>query len=529
METIIVNRVGDKVRAKPKTKLGTTFNKYLQVTKDVGLRFNRALYCQEGTFKDAGRLVANLQNAGFEVESNFDADVAADQAVREETERTAAIKDKVRAIAEWAEKRGTPLFGHQVEGVEWLRTRSRGLLGDDMGLGKTMQTCLALERGVGTVIVCPAQVKGSWAKEVSMWRPDLSPVVLNGKKAWRWPAPDEVVIVNYDILPPAPGQFDGNHKVVLVADEAHALKNYKAQRTRKFRAIAGLCDRVWLLTGTPLMNKPPELWGILQAASLGKEAYGDWDRFVWAFSGYKGAYGYEWGSPRPEAAEGLARVSLIRRKRDVLDMPEKIREYETVDIPKNIKKELDAILAELAGVGVDVSGLSFEHIEKKITFETISRIRALVAAAKVPALMKRVEVFEESEEPVVVFSAHRAGIDALAKRDGWAVITGDTSAAERTRIVDDFQAGKLKGIGGTIKAMGTGVTLTRATQMVFVDLEWTPALNVQAEDRIHRIGQTETCNYHFLVGDHAIDQKVIETLHHKQALIDASVEQAVKR
>ena len=120
-------------------------------------------------------------------------------------------------------------------------------------------------------------------------------------------------------------------------------------------------------------------------------------------------------------------------------------------------------------------------------------------------------------------------IDALGKREGWAVITGDTSDVERTQVQDDFQAGKLKGVACTIKAGGVAITLTRATNEIFIDEEWTPALNAQAQDRCHRIGQTGNVQITRLVATHALDRRIAELLGEKTTRINATIEAAAVR
>ncbi len=141
-------------------------------------------------------------------------------------------------------------------------------------------------------------------------------------------------------------------------------------------------------------------------------------------------------------------------------------------------------------------------------------------------MLEQVELFEEAEEPVVVFSCHKEPIEELATRPGWAIITGDTPNAQRTTIVEAFQAGRLKGIGGT-QAISEGLTITKASNMVFVDRPWTPALGSQTEDRIHRMGQESSSVLIWdLVLNHTIDRMLYRLLCHKEALIGASVEQA---
>ena len=118
-------------------------------------------------------------------------------------------------------------------------------------------------------------------------------------------------------------------------------------------------------------------------------------------------------------------------------------------------------------------------------------------------------------------------MDELAGREGWRVITGDTPVDERTAIVEAFQAGELRGVAGTIQAMGVGITLTRSHTVLFVDLDWTPALNSQMEDRVCRIGQTRGVHIVRLECNHPLDQRVNTLLLAKQALIEASVDETI--
>ena len=136
------------------------------------------------------------------------------------------------------------------------------------------------------------------------------------------------------------------------------------------------------------------------------------------------------------------------------------------------------------------------------------------------------EAYEDAGEPVVMFSAHVAVTKTLGAREGWATITGSTDPKVRTQIEDDFQAGKLKGVACTIKAGGVAITLTRAANSVFIDEEWTPSLNEQAQDRIYRIGQSRGVVITRLVASHALDRRVAELLAEKTEIIDGSVNAA---
>jgi SNF2 family DNA or RNA helicase len=237
----------------------------------------------------------------------------------------------------------------------------------------------------------------------------------------------------------------------------------------------------------------------------------------------------DWGPPSAEVARCLRSVSLRRHRLDVLpDLPTKIHQDHIVDeIPAETRDQCDELVRKLERNGIDLTDatatIELARIEQA-AFDMLSRIRAALATAKLPALVRLVETFEESEEPVVVFSAHRRPIDVLGERQGWAAITGDVGHERRTEIVADFQAGKFKGIALTIAAGGVGLTLTRAHQALFCDLAWTPAANAQAEDRICRIGQDRGVIVTRLIADHLVDRKVTELLARKQELIEATVE-----
>jgi hypothetical protein len=140
-------------------------------------------------------------------------------------------------------------------------------------------------------------------------------------------------------------------------------------------------------------------------------------------------------------------------------------------------------------------------------------------------MLEYVEECEDAEVPLVVFSCHTAPVMALSEREGWEVITGATSSEARAEIVRRFQAGELRGVALTIAAGGVGLTLTRAWKALFVDLDWTPALNWQAEDRICRIGQTNNKVLIVrMVSEHILDQHVLRLMSEKIAWIQGAIE-----
>lgn len=561
-------RDGDRARVELVGFLGNTlFGAYRRACEGHGVRSRKVdgTWISTCALADVPGLRDALQAGGFAVE------VAADLAQALTAKATAVRTDVAAARSRAAEvdaalrTRGLALFAFQRAGVDWLAPRTAALLADQMGLGKTVQALVAAPAGAPVLVIAPAAVKGVWSAEAARFRPDLAPAILSGRGSFRWPAPGEVVITNPDILPGEASKDErGRVRVVLpealatapqgcvlIVDEAHWAKDGKAQRTRRLRslrdAVRAAGGRIWLLTGTPLLNRPPELWGVLEAADLARDAFGSWQRFMVLFRASANRFGgTEWGRPNAaEVAPLLQRVSLRREREAVLpDLPPKTRrnvEVNGLAWPPEGKDLADAVGAVLEAVGAEIErllaeGLNLEAAIKAamatadtaVQFEDVSRVRAVLATAKIPAMLAHVEAHEEEEDPLVVFSAHRAPIDALRGREGWAVITGDESAEQRTAVVEAFQAGRLRGVALTIQAGGVGLTLTRAHSELFVDCAWTPALNEQAEDRCCRIGQHSPVTVTRLVAAHAMDRRVAELLGLKEGLIAATVDASTR-
>jgi hypothetical protein len=542
---IRITRLNGHVAIEPTSHLGDKFNTYRAAIE--GAKFNGVAKRNEAPVALVPTIVTRLKAAGFIVDLDVEARTAVEAVQAEATVAVSAAASRADTIDAVLQARGLGLFPFQREGVAWLAGRHTALLADPMGLGKTVQTLCAIPDGAPVLVVAPAVAKGVWQREAARFRPDLQVTVLSGRGTFRWPAPGEMVVVNYDILPAAVAAKDGKGFTldtsipappagcVLVADEAHAAKNGKAKRTRALRAIADAVraletGRVWLLTATPMLNRPTELYSVLRAAGLERQAFGTWDQFVRLFGGETDSWGaMTWGSPDVSVTERLARVSLRRDRAAVLpQLPEKTWRELSVEIGGVAKRACDKLLAELKAVGIDLaSSEALAQINASgVSFRRMSAVREALATAKIGALVELVEDFEEQNEPVVVFSAHRDPIDLLGKREGWATITGDTPNAKRSEIEAAFQRGEYRGIAATIQAGGVAITLTRAAQAIFIDRAWTPALNSQAEDRVYRIGQDRGVVITTLVGDHVLEERMTELLTEKSAIIGASVDAA---
>lgn len=537
-----------RIKVQPLELLGPLyFDKYRAACESAGALFDRAAKANMAPVENLPRLLNALAKDGFKPRVHEALDKAHKLGEEARGRAVAAADGRIAVLAEALKRHGLAPFPFQVDGIRWLVTRGLGgLIGDEPGLGKTMQALGAIDAGVPVVIVAPAVAKGVWLREIARWRPDMTPAVLSGRGSFRVPQPGEAVILNPDILPsleeeqedgllvklkPFAGMLPGT---ILVADECHAFKSSKALRTKRFRALAKAVwaagGKVWGLTGTPLLNRPEELASLLTTFGLFAECFGSWTRYLRVMNGQKAYFGgYTWGKPTPAAIEGIRRVMLRRLRADVLpQLPSKLYEQVDVAIDKATQKACEEAAAALQAAGKSLEMAVFESQTAGAAFEQLSRLRAALATAKLPRLLEMLPEYEDAEEPVLVFSAHRAPIDALATRPGWAVITGDTPAKDRTMIEDLFQQGKLKGIGATIQAAGVAITLTRAHQAIFVDLAWTPAMNQQAEDRICRIGQTRGVIIKTLVAP-GLDEDVIALLRNKQRVIDQTVNAAATR
>jgi SNF2 family DNA or RNA helicase len=458
--------------------------------------------------------------------------------------------------------RGLSLYGFQRTGVRWLVSRSSALLSDEMGLGKTIQALASLPEDIGVVVVCPASVKGSWAREIATWRPEFKVTLLEGRDSFRWPAQGEIVITNYEVLPLAAqiAPMGSRYKepkfarqavdargekilveddalkkarpafpVRLILDEAHFAKNSRAKRTIACRALSDLCEGTLVLTATPLIKSPPELYSVLQLGGLARESFGSYAVFKQLMGGVdervaRDTVATVWkGVTDPtEVGQRLSRVMMRRLRAEVLpDLPVKTYQEIPVDISAKAAKLAEKLAEEASTAGINI--YEIQDIGE-LPFEMFSEVRKALAEAKIDALVELVERYEEEGEPLVVFSAHVAPLDALGKREGWAVIHGGTPQRERTAIIEAFQAGQLKGVACGIKSAGVGITLTRAAHMVFVDRAWNPGDNAQAEDRCARIGQTRGVQVMRLVAKHALDKHIAYLIDKKTALVEASVE-----
>lgn len=470
---------------------------------------------------------------------------------------------------------GLAYLPYQIAGIAAMITRPATLLADEMGLGKTVQVLgvINADPDVRTVlVVCPATLRINWQREAEKWLTrEFKCHVVEGREP---PSADaNFVVVNYDKLVGAGGKnlveaLLAREWDLICVDEAHYLKNPDAQRTKvvlgavakkgaegKPGLIAKARRRRLLLTGTPIPNRPIEaqpLLGALDSANFGNffrfaKRYADakqellpTGKWVWDFSG---------ASHLDDLQERLRSTIMVRRiKRDVLkELPQKRRQI-VVLAPNGAagaleeertawahrEEAIDALQAEVdlahASGDAEAYAAAVAHLREagSVTFTEMSQARHQTALAKVEAVTAHVDnLLEGGVNKLVLFAHHRDVIAKFVEHFGsrCVSITGATPLGERQVAVDRFQSDAVVQVFvGNIQAAGVGITLTAASTVVFAELDWVPANVTQAEDRCHRIGQSEMVLVQHLVFDGSLDARMAQTLVAKQEIADKALD-----
>ena len=434
---------------------------------------------------------------------------------------------------------GLKYMPFQKAGIEYMQGKENCLLADDQGIGKTIQVIglinLNHKKMNKILVVCPSSIKLNWEKELEKWlvRKDYSIQPIFSAKKFDDKA--DILIINYALLSKHKEMLAKYTFDLIVADESHKLKNGKALRTKAFFKIKG--NKKLFLSGTPILNRPIELYTILKNIGL----FNNWLKFITRYCGaYKDRFGWNTGgaSNLKELQQILRENVMIRRlKKDVLpELPDKI--HQVISIPtkskdmKIIKKEL--ILYEeyketqkeiklLKSRGLDTNESA---IKMRLVFAELAKLRHDVAVVKIPFIIDFLKDSLENGNKIVLFAHHKDVTGAIYNefKDISRTIVGATKSEDRQRAVDDFQNDpNVRLFVGSIMACAEGITLTASSNVVFAELTWQPAIMTQAEDRTHRIGQKNNVLIQYITLQNSLDEHMSKLLAKKKAIFNEAM------
>ena len=437
---------------------------------------------------------------------------------------------------------------HQPEAILALLNNDKFILADDMGLGKTTSSILAAIKGgyKRILIVCPASLKHNWRREISMYENPNDISVIDGSdfvfKKW--------TILNYDILKNFHFLKEKDQEFVkesiidyykfdlVIADEAHYLKDSSSNRSKIFIDFAEKIPVRWFLTGTPITNKPIDFYNLLHLCESPLAA--NWMHFVRRYCA--GKQFYKKGSTKDkkekfwvisgasnldELREFTSDIILRRTKRGSLELPQKTKK--TIYLPLSMSERYNKYITEYkewvkkqreAGIPPKPT----EHLTQLI------KVRQLISEDKVKNTIEIAEDYIAMGKKVIIFSCFTNTITSICEHFGKSavLVDGSVSAKNRDIAVDKFQNDdKTTVFCANIIAGGVGLTLTSGTVVIFNDLDWVPANHAQAEDRPYRIGQTEEVHIIYPLVDETIDVTMYDSLMKKMEVIGTIMNDSV--
>ncbi|MEU9979536.1 DEAD/DEAH box helicase [Streptomyces sp. NPDC051014] len=444
------------------------------------------------------------------------------------------------------------LRGYQHRGLTWLaRLTDLGfgaVLADDMGLGKTLTAiALVLHRQhtrtrKPTLVIARASLVTNWIRELAKFAPELQAIAYHGTHRTLEGITDTTVVVTtYGVLQRDAGLLAATQWDVVVADEAQSVKNPDSLAAQALRTLA--CAVPLAMTGTPVENRLEDLWAIMDWANPGLLGTRTTFRTRYCRDAERDATG--------ERARLLGRLIspflLRRRKGDpgiAPELPDKIHTQRIVQLTREqaalyeaaVRESLDAVHGS---TGIARHGLVVKLITAlrqvcnhpahylKEPFDPDAGPGAFAArSAKLAALDELLDQIGALGESALIFSSYvemgrllQAHLSARGMRPE--LLHGGTPVRTRQRLVDAFQAGGTQVLILSIKAAGVGLNLTRATHVIHFDQQWNPAIEDQATDRAHRIGQHRQVHVHQLLNDATLEDRIAALLVHKRGLSDA--------
>lgn len=419
----------------------------------------------------------------------------------------------------------------QRAGVEYGVNKERVLIADEVGLGKTVESLAIVQKkdSYPLLVICPATVKLNWKRECNKWVSNKDVIVINGRESDSFDKSD-IYIINYDILHHNKEELKEINFESVIVDEFHKVKNHKAKRTKATKELVKELEiPVRLgLSATPIKNRPKEL--ISQLDILGR--LDDMGGF-WNFANkYCNAHKTRWGmdmdgsSNLEELHERLRETCYVRReKKDVLpELPDIVR----TEVPLEIDNWKEYMKAKYNIINYIRETEGEEKSRKALEAEVLVRLNKLkriTAEGKLKSVKSWVKDFLDSNEKLVLFAHHKSVVKDIVEEFNALEITGDTSKEEKQKAIDEFQNNPdEKLIVISLQAGSEGITLTKSSNIVFVELGWTSTEHDQAEGRCYgRLNDVHGVNSWYLIGNNTIDEEILNLIEKKREIIDKSV------
>ena len=455
------------------------------------------------------------------------------------------IKHKLKRAKAGEQFRGK-LMNFQKEGLDFLlKSSGNALLADEMGLGKTVQTLSYVSTEKQTfpvLIVAPLVTLKNWEREIEKFlkrksrngriveSESPSVTLIRTGKSRELPQSD-MYVINYELLLKRSEDIEKLGIRTIVCDEVHNLRSKTTQKYKAVKKLAALSTVNYRigLSGTPIYNRGSEIWPIIDILKPG--LLGSFKEFCEYFC-YVNDKGKAIVLENKRASlrnELQKHVMLRRKKSDVLkELKDKVRYKEVIASDTEFYlEELDKIWKKLES---EQKEAQTEFSKSASYHRAIQSERQIAGVAKLPHVINFVKNIMEIEESVVVFCHHKVIHkllhESLQEFSPVSIIGGQSDDTRQDQI-DKFQKGESKLMIAGIRAGNVGINLTRAKYVIFAELDWSPAIHRQAEDRLHRIGQKNTVFAYYLIGNGTLDDHVASILVDKSYEIDAIMDETV--
>ena len=465
------------------------------------------------------------------------------------------------------------LYRFQKQGIIFgIKKFSRLLIADEMGVGKTVQAIglsSLYQKDWPVLIICPSSLKFAWRDEVSHWLSELVDkkeiqVIKNSKNDFKENI--KYYIISYELSVRMIEKIAEKNFQYIIADEAHYLKSRTAKRTMSLTPILQRAKRVVLLTGTPILAKPMEIFPLLHI--LRPDKFKGFKEFGMRYCDPKAVrFGLiDWsGSSNSRELNAILNKLMIRRlKKDVLSqLPPKKRQKIEISTDSKIIRQLKILMEksskkfekllgtqiELEKLGINLEDLKTEkekeeenenksqdkNKEEESVLNKFSKAYSMTGQAKLPGVKDYVNYLVDNSCKFLIFAHHTEILDAIEEvilndKINYIRIDGKVAVEKRQDLVNKFQTDEdcLVAIL-SITACATGLTLTKASTVVFAELHFTPSIMIQAEDRAHRIGQESGCvNIHYLFGADTLDVLLFRKLNEKQNIVSTTLDNKTK-